>query len=69
MDTVELSKRMGRVLVLMDATRMSMEELLASAAEKEVHCEKCPLLKTCDNHDDDGCYITWLKYLEEGRIE
>ena len=66
----ELNKRMDRVRVLMIAARMSIEELLASAAEKEVHsCEKCPLLKACDNHDEDGCYITWLKFLEEGRIE
>jgi hypothetical protein len=66
----ELEKRMDRVRVLMIAARMSIEELLASAAEKEVNnCEKCPLKKTCDNHDEDGCYITWLKFLEEGRIE
>ena len=66
----ELNKRMDRVRVLMIAARMSIEELLASAAEKEVNCcENCPLLKTCDNHDEDGCYITWLKFLEEGRIE
>lgn len=66
----ELEKRMDRVKVLMDATRMNIEELLATAAEKQVrHCEKCPLLKACDNHDEDGCYTTWLKFLEEGRIE
>ena len=66
----ELSKRMDRIKVLMDATRMSIEELLASAAEKQVtNCETCPLLKTCDEHDEDGCYTTWIKFLEEGRIE
>lgn len=66
----ELEARMDRVRVLMIASRMSIEELLASAAEKEVTaCEKCPLLKACDNHDEDVCYITWLKFLEEGRIE
>ena len=65
----ELEKRMDRIKVLMDASRMNIEELLASAAAKEVpSCEKCPLLKACDNHDQDGCYITWLKFLE-GRIE
>ena len=65
----ELSKRIDRVNVLMCASGMTIEELLASAAEQSVHCEKCPLLKACNNHDEDGCYITWLKFLEEGRVE
>ena len=65
----ELSRRMDRVNVLMGASCMTIEELLASAAEKSVGCEKCPLLKTCNKYDNDGCYITWLKFLEEGRIE
>lgn len=36
----ELSKRMDRIKVLMDASGMTMEELLASGAEQSVHCEK-----------------------------
>ena len=65
----ELSKRMDRIKVLMDASGMTMEELLASAAEQGVHCENCPLFKTCDNHDNDGCYLIWLRFLQEGRVE
>ena len=66
----ELNERMDRIKVLMDVTCMNIEELLAAAAEREVtNCETCPLLKACDNHDQDGCYTTWLKFLEEGRIE
>ena len=65
----EIAKCMDRIKALMDASGLNMEELLASAAEKHVNCENCILLKTCDKHDNDGCYTTWLKFLEEGRIE
>ena len=66
----ELNKRLDRVNVLMGATHMSIEELLAAAAEKQVsNCETCPLLKACDDHDEYGCYNIWLKFLKEGRIE
>ena len=65
----EFSKLVYRINVLMGASGMTLAELLASAAEHSVHCEKCPLLKTCDDHDNDGCYFIWLKFLEEGSIE
>lgn len=65
----ELSKRMDRIKALMDASRMNMEELFASAAERNVQCENCRLLRTCDKYDNDGCYTVWLKFLEDGRVE
>lgn len=66
----ELSNRLDRVNVLMGVTHMTIEELLAAAAEKQVsNYETCPLLKACDDHDEYGCYKIWLKFLEEGRIE
>lgn len=66
MDKLELlSKKMDRIKALMDASSMNMEELLATAAYKTViSCPECPLYKVCANRDEDGCYFTWLKFLE-----
>lgn len=66
----ELNKRLDRIKVLMDASDMSIEQLLATAAYKTVkQCPECPLYKACNYRDEDGCYFTWLKFLEEGRVE
>ena len=69
----ELSKRMDRIKVLMDASgSKSIEEMLATFESDFVDCDKCPLRVECDPmsynkhniNDMFDCYGLWLKYLE-----
>lgn len=69
----ELSKRMDRVKVLMDASgSKSIEEMLATFASDFVDCDKCPLKVKCDPLSDKmagindviDCFGEWLQYLE-----
>lgn len=68
----DLSKRMDRIKVLMDASGQNIEQMLATFASDYVGCDNCPLRAACDpdsdvkDHINDllSCYSSWLKYLE-----
>lgn len=63
----ELDDRMNRIKVLMDATNMSMEELMGESAIMHVDCMSCPLKTVCDQYRYDesiGCSEVWIKYLK-----
>ena len=66
----ELNDRMDRIKHLMDATGMSIEEMLADSAPAHVCCDTCPITKLCDKHpnteeaSDLGCSDIWLMYLK-----
>lgn len=68
----ELSKRMDRIKVLMDASGHNIEQMLAIFASDFIECDKCPLRVKCHPDSDlkdhisdvTNCYISWLMYLE-----
>lgn len=65
----ELNERMDRIKVLMDATGMSMEELMAESAPGHLQCDTCPITVFCDHHPyneatDLGCSDVWTLYLK-----
>ena len=67
----ELSERMDRVKVLMDATGLSMEKLMSEAAPKYLTCDTCPISTFCDQHPFNkvtelGCSDIWTLYLKYG---
>lgn len=69
----ELNDKMDRVKHLMDATGMSIEEMLADTAPAHVCCDTCPISSFCDKHpyNEDtqiGCSDVWLMYLK-GEID
>lgn len=64
----ELNDRMDRIKVLMDATEMSMEELMAETAPGHITCNTCPISEFCDQHPYNevtelGCSDIWTLYL------
>lgn len=62
----ELEKRLDRIKELMDATGLSMEDLLAESAMVHVDCEKCPIKSICDQFKYDeniACTEIWADYL------
>lgn len=51
----------------MDATGLSMEDLLAKSAMVHVDCEKCPIRTACDQYQYDetiACTEIWADYLK-----
>lgn len=64
----DLKKRMDRIKELMDATGMSMEQLLAQSAITYVYCRKCPINSVCkqyiDHEKEIGCVEVWTMYLK-----
>lgn len=60
----ELAKRLNRVKELMDATGMSMEELMAYSAVVHVDCARCPIASDCDKRKYLDCSDVWVKYLK-----
>ena len=60
----ELIKRMDHVKVLMDATGMSMEELMAYTAVVHIDCGRCPITSDCNKRKYLDCSDVWEKYLK-----
>ena len=65
----ELNEKMDRIKVLMDATRMSMEELMTYTAPMHIECDSCPISEFCDQHPYNevtklGCCDIWALYLK-----
>ena len=61
MDTLkELSERMDRIKVLMDYSKLNIEEILAEYADTHVDCANCPIQCRCNMLY--SCYDIWLKY-------
>lgn len=62
----ELSKRLDRIKELMDASGLSMEQLMAESATVYVQCNRCPIKSICDQYEYDeniGCAEVWADYL------
>lgn len=67
MDTLkELSERMDRIKVLMDYSKLNIEEILAEYADTHVDCINCPI-QQCRCDMLYSCYDIWLKYFNNER--
>lgn len=65
----ELNERMYRIKMLIDASGMSIEEIMAESAPMYIRCDTCPISEFCDQHPYNevtelGCTDVWKMYLK-----